>query len=103
LSRASASSTEQKPKVLHQPGPDPQCGRSRKGAETIIEFCKENLNGGTGDDLRDEEEHFDCSPQDDAMYLNLWPDEDLPEFCNFMEECFDVCQKISLQVMEELK
>jgi isopenicillin N synthase-like dioxygenase len=45
---------------LHHPGPDPQRGWSRKGAETTSKLRKENLNGGTGDDLRDEKEHFDC-------------------------------------------
>jgi isopenicillin N synthase-like dioxygenase len=88
---------------LHHPGPDPQRGWSRKGAETTSKLRKENLNGGTGDDLRDEKEHFDCGPRDDFEYPNLWPDGDLPEFRIFMEDYFELCQKISLQIMEALE
>ena len=41
---------------------------------------RENLNG---DDLQ--AEHFGCSPRNGAEYPNLWPAEDLLEFCPFIE------------------
>ncbi|EKG12019.1 Major facilitator superfamily [Macrophomina phaseolina MS6] len=98
-----ALSAEAKAKIVHEPGPDPQRGWSRKCAETTAKLRKENLNGGTGEDLKDEKEHFDCGPSDDYDYPNLWPDEDMPEFRPFMEQYFELCQKVSLQVMSALE
>lgn len=46
--------TEQKMKIIHHPGPDPQRGWSQKGAETTSKLRKENADGAPTGELLDE-------------------------------------------------
>ena len=46
--------TEQKMKIIHHPGPDPQRGWSRKGAETTAKLYKQNAAGAPEGELLDE-------------------------------------------------
>ncbi|KAF2176515.1 oxidoreductase [Zopfia rhizophila CBS 207.26] len=96
--------TDVKAKIAHTPGPNPQRGWSRKGAETTAKIHTGNLNGSTDELMLEQaQEHFDCGPRDDQEYPNLWPDEDMPEFRPFMEQYFDTCHKVSIQIMEALE
>ncbi|ETS83886.1 hypothetical protein PFICI_05762 [Pestalotiopsis fici W106-1] len=99
-----ALSFEEKVAMANLPRDAPQRGWSRQGAETTAYLRPERLKEGTALDLKDEKEHFDCSAPDDTEYPNLWPRENaLPGFREFMERFFDLCQHVSLQIIEAME
>ncbi|KAF2839731.1 putative gibberellin 20-oxidase [Patellaria atrata CBS 101060] len=96
-----AMTEEQKLKIYHAPGPDPQRGWSKKGLETTSKLRKENYVGvdKSKTTLLDEKEHFDCGPKEETQFPNLFPDEDLPGFREFVYEYFEAAQNVCLDIM----
>ncbi|CAD6593810.1 MAG: hypothetical protein ASARMPREDX12_007681 [Alectoria sarmentosa] len=91
--------TEQKMKIIHHPGPDPQRGWSQKGAETTSKLRKENADGAPRGELLDEKEHFDCGPPGDEQFPNIYPEDDLPGYKEFVENYFTAAQQACLEIM----
>ncbi|MCJ1393520.1 hypothetical protein MMC18_006395 [Xylographa bjoerkii] len=94
---------EAKTRIVNTPGPHPQRGWSWVGAEQTAKLYAGNLKETTdknSEELKDEREFFDAGPPNDAQYPNKWPQEqDLPGFQPLIEQCYEVCQNVSLQIM----
>ncbi|KAK3172572.1 hypothetical protein OEA41_005896 [Lepraria neglecta] len=97
--------TEDKFSIAHQPGPDPQRGWSKVGAENSSTLYRKGLlKSQMAEDLRDAREHFDQGPKNDLQYLNKWPDESvLPGFREHLEDAFEGLEQISARIMEALE
>jgi isopenicillin N synthase-like dioxygenase len=55
------------------------------------------------EDARDAREHFDFGPPEDDMFQNRWPDEAIPAFRPFLEDFFQDCEKVSLEILQALE
>ncbi|RYP52204.1 hypothetical protein DL768_002595 [Monosporascus sp. mg162] len=95
---------EDKLAMANLPRDAPQRGWSRQGAETTAYLRPERMKEGVPVDLKDEKEHFDCSTRGDTEHPNQWPDESvLPGFRPFIEDVYEICQRISLQIIEAME
>ncbi|KAF1995393.1 putative gibberellin 20-oxidase [Amniculicola lignicola CBS 123094] len=97
--------SEAKMEIANPRGPWPQRGFSWVGAEQTSKLRMENLEKQDGwDELNDAREHFDAGPPGDTEYPNKWPSEAaLPGFRGLMEKCYDMFQKVCLEIMEAME
>jgi isopenicillin N synthase-like dioxygenase len=115
--------TEDKMSIAHNPGPKPQRGWSKVGAENSSTLYRKGLLGSeVTEDLRDarvrtissealvelilsiNQEHFDMGATNDTQFSNKWPaDARLPGFRSFMENAFEKMEHISAVIMEALE
>ncbi|MCJ1231405.1 hypothetical protein MMC12_008082 [Toensbergia leucococca] len=97
--------TEEKLRIAHPPGPDPQRGFSSVGAENSSKLYRKGLlKCQTTEELSDARQHFDQGAKNDLEHPNKWPDETiLPGFRNYMEDAFEKMERTSTNIMEALE
>ncbi|EAU30235.1 conserved hypothetical protein [Aspergillus terreus NIH2624] len=87
---------EHKQKAAHPPEPNPHRGWSCLGQEKLSVIAQ-------GKAVLDLKESFDMGPNGDELYPNIWTDEhDLPGFRAFMEDFYERCQALHLQLLSAI-
>ncbi|KAF2834044.1 Clavaminate synthase-like protein [Ophiobolus disseminans] len=94
--------------IAHVPGPDPQRGFSRLGAERTAKLHAAGTGVTRGEDDRvdrlDAREHFDQGSPQDYEYPNRWPAEaELAGFREFMEAHYVKSQQVSCMLLNALE
>lgn len=98
-------SADAKHAIAHPPGPNPQRGWSRIGAENSSKlYASEFAKGVRHEELQDCREHFDMGSAEDREFCNHWPGEGrLSGFREFMESCFDRLAAVTLNILKALE
>ncbi|KAI9652602.1 MAG: hypothetical protein M1831_006706 [Alyxoria varia] len=90
---------QEKAVAKNEPGPNPQRGWSRLGAENTASLFNAFAgadNNKSASELKDAREHWDQGPETDAEFPNRWPSEDkLPGFRGCMTTAMDQMAQVS--------
>ncbi|KAK7720772.1 hypothetical protein SLS57_005310 [Botryosphaeria dothidea] len=94
---------EEKCNIVNPPGPSPQRGWSKLGAEKTSTLYGKLMGYEMPDDLKDAREHFDFGPPEDPLFPNRWPSSSaVPPFRPALEALYARCEEVSHDILTAL-
>ncbi|EKG15383.1 Oxoglutarate/iron-dependent oxygenase [Macrophomina phaseolina MS6] len=88
---------------MNPPGPSPQRGWSKLGAEKTSTLYGKLMGYAMPDDLTDAREHFDFGPSGDPLFPNRWPSPcTSPSFRSSLEALYTRCEAVSHDILTAL-
>ncbi|KAH6649195.1 hypothetical protein BKA67DRAFT_539186 [Truncatella angustata] len=92
-----------KNQIVHLPSSNPQRGWSKVGSESTAKLFGALSKSGEKIDKTDLKEHFDIGAVNESAFPNKWVSEShMPGFRSFLEDFYERCHVISMQLLEAL-